>query len=172
MDSIECSKVLSSVEFGNLAMIDGENPYQVPVSYAWMDDKVYVHSSPKGHKLECLRRNPNVCFQAAQYFRDDKNRVDWKSVIITGKARIIEDMPTVIGIMRKFADNYAGVSSFHEAMKKKDAATAPKGGHPGNIPKPAQNDMMDKEDKFGLVIIEITPENIAGKKRISFTENK
>ena len=48
MEITECKEVLSTSDSGNLAVLDGDKPYQVPVSYAYFDEKIYLHSAPEG----------------------------------------------------------------------------------------------------------------------------
>jgi nitroimidazol reductase NimA-like FMN-containing flavoprotein (pyridoxamine 5'-phosphate oxidase superfamily) len=52
----------------HVAMIDGDMPYIVPLSYGYgfTDDgalELYFHSAPEGRKLDILRRNNAVCFE-------------------------------------------------------------------------------------------------------------
>ena len=44
-------------------MVDGGEPYIVPVNYGYRDGALYIHSSSVGRKIEILNRHPRVCFE-------------------------------------------------------------------------------------------------------------
>ena len=46
----------------HLAMIDGDRPYVLPLSYGYDGSAIYVHSAQEGRKLDVLRASPRVCF--------------------------------------------------------------------------------------------------------------
>ncbi len=61
--------------------------YIVPVNYAYDGVNLYAHSA-KGMKIDMMRKNPDVCFQA-DAITDLQN---WESVICWGKFEEITDM--------------------------------------------------------------------------------
>ena len=61
--------------------------YIVPVNYAYDGTDLYAHSA-KGMKIDIMRKNPEVCFQA-DAITDLQN---WESVICWGKFEEITDM--------------------------------------------------------------------------------
>ena len=47
----------------HLAMVDGDRPYVLPLSYGYEEpDVLYLHSASEGRKLDILRAAPQVCF--------------------------------------------------------------------------------------------------------------
>ncbi len=54
--------------------------YVVPVSYAYNDQYIYVHSR-EGLKLQLMRQNPDVCFEVDAMI----NMASWQSVICQGQ---------------------------------------------------------------------------------------
>ena len=46
----------------HLAMIDGDRPYVLPLSYGYDGAALYVHCAREGRKLDVLRASPRVCF--------------------------------------------------------------------------------------------------------------
>lgn len=80
-----------------LGMFDGDKPYIVPLCFGYHDKALYFHSALKGLKIDCIRSNPNVCFEFDHVAETKKseNACDWgikyQSVIGFGKAAIIED---------------------------------------------------------------------------------
>ncbi|WP_426625250.1 pyridoxamine 5'-phosphate oxidase family protein [Leifsonia sp. McL0607] len=76
----EIDDLLSTGLVGRLGMIDGEQPYVVPISYAYRDGAVYCHSA-QGRKVQLLRAQPEVCFEV-----DELDHIDrWRSVIAWGR---------------------------------------------------------------------------------------
>ena len=66
IDGIE--EILLQCKTYHVAMIDGDTPYLVPLSYGYkfLDDGVlelYFHSALEGRKLDVLKRNNKVCFE-------------------------------------------------------------------------------------------------------------
>lgn len=62
-DQSQIEEVIARAEVCHLALIDGDWPYIVPMSYGYRDGVLYLHSAPAGLKIELLRRNPQVCFE-------------------------------------------------------------------------------------------------------------
>lgn len=46
-----------------IALIDGEMPYIVPLSFGYDGRSIYLHSAGEGRKIDILKRNPRVCFE-------------------------------------------------------------------------------------------------------------
>ncbi len=47
----------------HLAMVDGDRPYVLPLSYGYVEpDALYMHSASEGRKLDILSAAPEVCF--------------------------------------------------------------------------------------------------------------
>jgi len=63
-------EILLQCKTCHLAMIDGDTPYIVPLSYGYklLDGGVlelYFHSALEGRKLDILKRNNKVCFEVS-----------------------------------------------------------------------------------------------------------
>lgn len=58
--------ILKDGTSAQIAFIDGNEPYLVTLSYgfAWQSGrlKLYFHSAHEGRKIECVKKNPKVCF--------------------------------------------------------------------------------------------------------------
>lgn len=46
-----------------VAMVDGNDPYLVPMNCGWDGDHLYLHAALQGRKLDILRANPRVCVE-------------------------------------------------------------------------------------------------------------
>lgn len=59
--------ILESCKICHLAILDGDAPYVVPLSYGYdMSDGIltlYFHSAKEGRKIDVLNKNNNVCFE-------------------------------------------------------------------------------------------------------------
>lgn len=94
---------MSKEHVGRIASID-ENGYPqiIPMNFAFVHDAVYMHSYPKGEKLDNILRNNKVGFEVDKeleflpsYFSHptDASQADtlYISVVIKGKATLVED---------------------------------------------------------------------------------
>lgn len=86
-------QILKTAKQGLLSL-NGENgyPYAIPVNYAYEDGKIYFHGSIKGSKLDCILKNPKVCFSVIG--KDDIVKEEYTtyftSVVCFGLAKILE----------------------------------------------------------------------------------
>jgi len=80
-----------------LALADGDQPYVVPMNFAYSGDCVYLHAAREGRKLEILAWNPKVCLEFDEYLEiiPGETACDtacrYRSVLAFGKAVILED---------------------------------------------------------------------------------
>lgn len=77
----EMKDLLREVGYAHLGCSRDNEPYVVPVHYAYSDAFIYVYTT-EGKKAEIIRENPRVCLQV-ESVADNQN---WKSVIVTGDA--------------------------------------------------------------------------------------
>jgi len=63
----EIRSILEKCKVCHLAMCDGGAPYVVPLSFGYKLEgeelTLYFHSAMAGHKIDILRKNPEVCFE-------------------------------------------------------------------------------------------------------------
>jgi len=58
-------QILDSARVVHLGMVDGDEPYVVPMNYGYtMDEEgkltLYLHGATQGRKLDVMRKNPKV----------------------------------------------------------------------------------------------------------------
>lgn len=75
----ECEELLTRVSFGRLACALDNQPYVVPVAFAYEPGQIYVFSTA-GKKIEWMRQNPKVCLQVDEI----GSRSNWTSVVVNG----------------------------------------------------------------------------------------
>ena len=101
-DLQEILGILDKSKVVHVAMVDGDEPYLVPMNYGYtMEDgklTLYLHGAIKGRKIDVLRANPKVFFSmecdvepfdgpvACRY------GVVYSSLMGAGKAKILEDV--------------------------------------------------------------------------------
>lgn len=144
---------LSEEHVGRIASID-ENGYPqiIPMNFAFSNDSIYMHSYPKGEKLENIIRNNKVGFEVDReleflpsYFSHptDASQADtlYVSVVIKGEAILVEDhLEKTLGL---------------NAMMKK---YQPEGHY-----EPLQKDDLVLE---AVAVIKVVPKSIKGKYKI------
>jgi hypothetical protein len=86
MTDDECRAALARLTFGRLACARDNQPYVVPIYFAYDGRHVYGFSTP-GQKIDWMRSNPLVCLEADE--RKDHDR--WTSVIVSGRYRELPD---------------------------------------------------------------------------------
>ena len=91
--------VIFDCQVCHLAMARENQPYLVPLSYGYDGRHIYFHTAPQGHKIECLKANPRVCFQMERRVRlinDADNPCRWtfhfESVVGQGTASEIREL--------------------------------------------------------------------------------
>ena len=95
----ECEEILRKSTAGVLAVSgDDGYPYAVPLSYVYCDNKIYFHSAKSGHKIDGIKNNSKVsfCVIAKDEIIPEKFTTYFRSVIVFGKARILESMDEIL----------------------------------------------------------------------------
>lgn len=92
--------ILEKCEILRLGLSDGGTPYIVPLNFGWAMEKetpvFYFHSALEGRKIQILRVNPHVCFEADCSFklRPAPKSCEWtaeyESVIGYGTVEFVE----------------------------------------------------------------------------------
>jgi len=63
IDVEELQYILKKGRVCRLAMVDGQKPYLVPLSYGYAGETLYFHCAHKGRKIDILHKNPHVWFE-------------------------------------------------------------------------------------------------------------
>jgi len=134
-------EILSSSQICRIAMIDGADPYLVPVNYGYADRALYFHSAAGGKKIDILRRTGRVCFEIENFSAivTDEVPCEWttkyRSVIGYASVAFLEDD----------AGKRAGLDIIMAQHGKKDA-----------------NEYNDNQVR-SIVVVKLTIETITGK---------
>jgi uncharacterized protein len=114
----EIDTILSRATICRIGLIDQGIPYIVPLNFGYKDNCLYFHSAPDGKKIELLKRNPTVCFEA----EDDlaiintgipcKWSMHYKSIIGQGAASFITEPDQKKEALSVIVDHYSPGTSY------------------------------------------------------------
>ena len=88
MTERECRQALEQTNFGRLACARDNQPYVVPLYFAYDGDHIYGFTTV-GQKVEWMRSNPLVCLE----IDEKKSHSEWMSVIVFGRYEELPDTP-------------------------------------------------------------------------------
>ncbi len=97
---------------------DDGYPYAVPMSYVYADGKIYFHSAKNGHKIDAIQRNEKASFCVIDQDQivPEKYTTFFRSVIVFGRLRLVEDAPEMRRIASTLAMKYS--ADFKEGIPK------------------------------------------------------
>jgi hypothetical protein len=109
---------LQNEHVGRISTIDENGfPQIIPMNFVFLDDAIYMHSHPRGEKIQNLLQNDKVGFEADReleflpsYFEDPKNAsladTLYISIVIKGIATLVKDRDektlALNGLMEKY----------------------------------------------------------------------
>ena len=144
---------LQQEHVGRISTIDEIGyPQIIPMNFVFLNDVVYMHSHPRGEKIQNFKRNEKVGFEVDReleflpsYFEDPKNAsladTLYISIVIKGIASLVNDRDektlALNGLMKKYQ---------------------PEGGYD-----PITSDMRVLD---GVAVIKIIPKSLHGKYKI------
>lgn len=90
-DRNNMEQLLARVKVGRMGLYDGEEPYIVPVLFAYKNNQIYIHSAPEGRKIEILKSYPRICFEVSEFLRYDpiKQFTSYRSVLCFGNVSFL-----------------------------------------------------------------------------------
>lgn len=101
-DINEIIRILDESKIAHIGLVDGDEPYVVPMNYGYIMENgkltIYLHGAKRGRKLDLIRANPKVFFEAEcdlVPFEGDvacRYGLAYSSIMGKGTAEIIEDV--------------------------------------------------------------------------------
>jgi len=88
MTESECRQTLQQATVGRLACAHDNQPYVVPINFAFDGQHVYGFTTV-GQKIDWMRANPRVCLEIDEPTTHEL----WKSIIIFGQYEELPDLP-------------------------------------------------------------------------------
>lgn len=150
MSDADCITLLQQATSGTLALLgDGGYPYAVPISYVYADGRLFFHSALSGHKVDAIRGcdKASFCVIGQDDVKPAEYTTYYRSVIVFGRIRIIEDEAEKLAAARLLGNRY----------------------------NPNQEEALQKELHHGLsrmLMIVLTPEHITGKESVELLPPK
>ena len=96
MQPRECYEFLARVGFGRLACVRENQPYIVPVYFAYEPHRLYGFAT-LGQKVDWMRSNPRVAVEADEV----KSHIEWTSVVVQGRYEEFPDVPEYASIRQQ-----------------------------------------------------------------------
>lgn len=88
MTEAECLGTLARTRLGRLACAHQNQPYIVPIYFAYEQPYLYALTTP-GQKIEWMRYNPLVCLEVDEVVDAEH----WTSVVVFGQYEELRDLP-------------------------------------------------------------------------------
>lgn len=92
-------EVIYRAQVCRVAMVDGNKPYIIPVSFGFDGKHIYFHSALAGRKVELLKANNNICVEFEENLKVVAAEkpchwgVNYRTVIGQGIAELVTDLP-------------------------------------------------------------------------------
>lgn len=147
----ECAAVLAQGTAGVLALSgDDGYPYAVPLSYVFDEGRLYFHCAKAGHKLDAIQQDnrASFCVVGQDQIVPEEYTTYFKSVIVFGTMRILEDASEKRAAIEKLAAKYAPDDTAEHRSQVIDREWGP------------------------LCILEMTVEHMTGKEAIELAKAK
>ena len=109
LSEAECVDILQTNTSGVLAVCgDDGYPYAVPLSYVYDGGALYVHCAKTGHKLDAIKACDKVsfCIVDRDHVVPEEYTTHYRSVILFGRARILEQEQEIRNAIEKLAIKY------------------------------------------------------------------
>ena len=105
----EIEQILRRNTAGVLAVSGDEDyPYAVPLSYVYLNGKIYFHGAKVGHKIDAIKADNRVSFTVFDQGVPVEGKVgpNVRSVIVFGRISLLETTPETLEIARRLGEKY------------------------------------------------------------------
>ncbi|WP_298271508.1 pyridoxamine 5'-phosphate oxidase family protein [Geobacter sp.] len=125
-------ELLHRCHVGRLGTVGRDGwPMVKPLNFAWHEGRIYFHCAPEGEKLDEIRHEERVCFEAdlpIAYVKgapDNPCRAEYlyRSVIIRGRARLVTEAAEKVLALDALMKKYEPGASFAPYREEKLAIT-------------------------------------------------
>jgi nitroimidazol reductase NimA-like FMN-containing flavoprotein (pyridoxamine 5'-phosphate oxidase superfamily) len=131
-DQETITAILRQVPIGRIATVNQRGvPVIKPVTFLYLDGKIYIHSSVKGEKIEDIQRGSPICFEVDEPFAyvvsselACKANFYYRSIVVKGNATLLNQEDKKAKILEKLMEKYQpeeGFSKFKEDVLRKTA---------------------------------------------------
>jgi nitroimidazol reductase NimA-like FMN-containing flavoprotein (pyridoxamine 5'-phosphate oxidase superfamily) len=95
MSKDEINDFLSSQKIGVLSLSENDSSYSIPLAYSYDGENIYLTLGPQGRKMECIKKNKNVCFVVYHQPPSEGGMPEWKSIICNGFIEHLTDPESI-----------------------------------------------------------------------------
>jgi nitroimidazol reductase NimA-like FMN-containing flavoprotein (pyridoxamine 5'-phosphate oxidase superfamily) len=129
----EIEDLLAKCHVGRLGTIGKDGfPMVKPLNYIYLGGRIYFHSAKGGEKIDDIEKDNRVCFEAdvpiayvcGTIENPCKAGYRYQSVIITGRAAIIDDDDERLHVLEAFMKKYQPEGGYGTFPAEKLALTA------------------------------------------------
>lgn len=111
---------------GRMAIVNLKGfPIIKPVNFLYWNKRIYIHSSTQGEKIESIRRGRSVCFEVDEpiaYVATKgfacKASYYYRSVIIKGKASLVNQKEKKLKILERLMEKYQPEGGYGEILSE------------------------------------------------------
>ena len=110
--TIEEAKALLRKSKRAALSVNGDDgyPYTIPINFYYdeVENRIYIHSAKKGHKIDSIQKNDKICFTTWDdgYLDDGDWAYHVSSCVIFGRARLVENQQITEDKVKKLALKY------------------------------------------------------------------
>jgi len=127
MSREDCAALLRQVPRGVLAVQGDEGyRYAVPTNHFYDPESglLYFHSGMSGHKIDAIRRCDKVsyCVTDGGVRKDGDWALSYKSVIVFGRVKIVEDHEEAMAVTRRLSLQFTEDTAYIEDEVKQHGA--------------------------------------------------
>ncbi|MDE6598260.1 MAG: pyridoxamine 5'-phosphate oxidase family protein [Clostridia bacterium] len=109
LNKTEIESILRKNTSGVLSVIDADGyPYTVPLSYVYVDGKIYFHSAKEGHKTDAIKNcdKATFCIIDKDEVQPEKYTTLYKSVVAFGNVTIVENGEETLFAIKELGEKY------------------------------------------------------------------
>ena len=127
IETQDAIKLLSNGEYGILSTVGDDNqPYGIPLNYAYENNSIFFHCALDGHKIENIENNPKVsfCVIGKTKVLPEKFSTEYESAVAFGVASEIqgaERNKALLLLIEKYSPEF--IEEGHKYIEKLNKAT-------------------------------------------------
>lgn len=115
--------ILNKADVIRIAMVDDGEPYIVAMNHVYLDKCIYLHSAKEGRKIDLLKKNNRIAFQADTdveiLLREEtcSCTTRYRSVVGTGNVALIDDTEVKKQVLDAIMKKHTGREGFEYSEK-------------------------------------------------------
>ena len=111
----EMLEIINKCKVCHVGFTDGLTPYVLAFNFGINENTIFLHCAKEGYKLDIIKKNNKVCIEFDSdhelFARHEEVACSWRmkyrSVIVWGKAEIVDDYNEKVEGLKIFMKNYS-----------------------------------------------------------------